>query len=609
MKKIYSLIFVVYVYFSANAQSFTQNGNVHIADNAHCYLFITVSGLPTTMDTTFGITSSCVNIIHSYDGDLKLFLISPQMDSIMLSNNNGGGGDNYQNTCFAENGSNGFINSASSLAPYSGNYVPEYSLNFFNTSGHNPNGTWKLMVLDEAPGDTGRVTSLSLTFGINPPHDPLPPPGPCGFNAVNNCHCPDGSTDCDLLPDMTASGKIIIDQHTEYPGYLTMSNATPNIGWGPMEIHGVDTCFCGTTMVPCSTTVCPSGEAVKQMVKQTIYHKNGNTMTNYTRTAGTMSYHPTHGHIHVDSWANFTLREANSDPNPLNWPIVGTGTKQSFCLINLGDCTNNPGYCVANNGDTLIMDSIPNAPLGAISGCGTDQGIYAGKLDIYSQGLTGQNIQFGNICNGDYYIVSVTDPDNFFLEQDETNNAIAVPITLTDQKPLPTADFNFGMNNETVAFAGDTTHTTKFWWDFGDGSAADSINLITPHTYTNNGTYIVHFYSMNSCGTTMHTDTINIITAGVKETTTNNNTQFFKIAPNPFNQSTEISYFLINGTETNIQIFDLLGNCVETVSSGYTPAGNYKYTFNPAEMGIAKGTYILKYLSNDKVNVSRLVFE
>jgi len=42
------------------------------------------------------------------------------------------------------------------------------------------------------------------------------------------------------------------------------------------------------------------------------------------------------------------------------------------------------------------------------------------------------NIPAGT-CNGRYYIVSVTDPDNNFLEISETNNHIAVPITLIRQ--------------------------------------------------------------------------------------------------------------------------------------------------------------------------------
>jgi len=608
MKKIYFSILFLCLSLAINAQTFTATGNVPIIDNSVCYMSVGASGLPSSMNNTFGISSVCINLTHTYDGDIKIFLISPQQDSIMLSGNNGGGGDNYTNTCFTAGGANGFIHTATNLPPYTGSYTPEYSLNMFNSATHNPNGVWKIMVKDEVASDAGVLLSVSITFSANPPQDPPPPPGPCGFNAVGNCHCPDGSTDCDLLPDMTSSAAIIMNNHTEYPGQITLSNATPNIGWGPMEIHGVDTCFCGTTMVPCSTAVCPNGTAVKQMVKQTVYHKNGNTMSSTTRTAGTMSYHPTHGHVHVDSWADFSLRTATADPNPLNWPIVGTGSKVSFCLINLGDCTNNLGYCVGNNGNTLTMDSIPNSPLGNVSGCGVDQGIYTGKLDIYSQGMVGMSINFGDICNGNYYIVSITDPDNWFLEQDETNNWVAVPITLTDQHPAPFANFAQNVNVQAVALAGDTANASNFWWDFGDGSPIDSTSLIVAHNYSANGSYIVSFHVENSCGTKVKTDTVYITTVGIKSLE-NNNTSFFKVAPNPFNNSTEISYYLMNGTETSIEFFDVVGNKVETIVTGYQSAGNYKFNFNPTAKGLSKGTYIVKYTSSDKINFARLVFE
>jgi hypothetical protein len=169
-------------------------------------------------------------------------------------------------------------------APFTGNFVPDYSLNLAN-NGSNPNGTWYLVVKDEVPQDQGTLLNFTLVFGANPPADPPPPPGPCSMTNGQNCHCPDGSQDCDLLPDMTASALIIQQQHTEYSGYLTMSNATPNIGWGPMEIHGVDSCFCNGVSVPCSLSICPDSSPVKQLVKQTLYHKHNGNITSWTRSA------------------------------------------------------------------------------------------------------------------------------------------------------------------------------------------------------------------------------------------------------------------------------------------------------------------------------------
>ena len=163
------------------------------------------------------------------------------------------------------NGVNGNVTSAS--APFTGTYVPVSSINNLNNN-QNPNGVWYLAIIDEVPGDFGNLNSFSVTFAANPPADPIVF-GPCSAANGAGCYCPDGSQDCDLLPDMTASALIIAQQHTETPGLITLSNATPNIGWGPMEIHGSNSCWCDTVTVPCSTITCPDGSFPTQKLLQT----------------------------------------------------------------------------------------------------------------------------------------------------------------------------------------------------------------------------------------------------------------------------------------------------------------------------------------------------
>ena len=192
---------------------------------------------------------------------------------------------------------------------------------------------------------------------------------PVGSYVCASCVCPGGLESCDLLPDMTASAHEIIFNHTEEPGFLYISNATPNIGSGPLDIYGIDSCFCGGVHVPC-TTVCPNGDPIQHVVKQRIYQKRAgkDTLGYYDRFAGKMTYHRVHGHLHVDNWANYTLRTPTSNPDARTWPIVATGTKQSFCLINLGTCSGNPGECVDNNGNTVLTTL--NNNVGFHSGCG-----------------------------------------------------------------------------------------------------------------------------------------------------------------------------------------------------------------------------------------------
>jgi subtilisin-like proprotein convertase family protein len=482
MKKFFTLILVFAFALIASfsrAQTFTWSGNVPIYDLQTDTVPILVSGLPAVIDTNFGIAHVCMNITHTYDADLLIKIVSPDGTTITLIQNTGGGGDNFLGTCVGVDGT--LFSNAS--APYAGLFQPVGDLSSLN-NGQNPNGTWLFIVKDQANADTGSIHSASIEFTNNPPHFKNTGgsgSGPTGTYLCATCACPGGASDCDLLPDMTSSAKEIMVNHTETPGFLYISNATPNIGYGPIEIYGIDSCYCGTTNVPCGTT-CPGGDEIKHVIKQRIYHKvaGNDTLTYYDRFAGLMTFHPTHGHLHVDDWANYTLRTPTSNPDATTWPIIATGTKQSFCLVNLGLCNNNPGECLDNNGNTIL--TVPNQNVGFHTGCGLTQGIYPGNYDVYSISLN-DPIPLVNVCNGTYYIVSITDPQNNFLESDETNNWVAVPITLTQQSVAPT----ISAAGPTTICPGDSVTLTasiasNYLWSTGD--TTQSIVVHNPGSYT-----------------------------------------------------------------------------------------------------------------------------
>jgi hypothetical protein len=396
---------------------------------------------------------------------------------------------------------------------------------------------------------------------------------------------------------------IIQNQHTEYPGLITLSNATPNIGWGPMEIHGSNSCWCDTVTVPCSTTMCPDGSYPKQKLNQTIYHKNGSVITSYdTLTNGIMSYHPSHGHIHVDNWAEFTLRQWSPDPDATTWPIVATGSKVSFCLINLGDCTSDYGYCRDGNyGPILNMAGIPNSPFGMVSGCGPDQGIYVGNLDIYSEGLSGMSIDLTGVCNGDYYIVSITDPDNNFLESDETNNWAATPITLTQQIAAPVASFTH-TGSPNVQFYNTASVTYTYQWYFGDGGT--SINQNPQHIYTSNGLFNVTLIVTSECGSDTTTQFVSVTTVGIEESAA---AQLgYSVYPNPINDNSTVSYFLPEKTKVEFELYNALGQKVYSISKGAQESGHYEFNMD-LKNDIENGVYILQLKTETRSAGVRIV--
>ncbi len=290
----------------------------------------------------------------------------------------------------------------------------------------------------------------------------------CTLNNGTGCQCKDGSTNCDLLPDiimanetLEASGNNGVIEYSQTGngaenGRLRVSVSTPNVGHGPLTVRTSSIYLCGADTVSSSSTTCPNGTSPRVLCFQRVYHKTGNGMSYYDRPAGSMTYHPTHQHMHVDDWGIYTLRTRDTaQADPLQWPIIGTGAKLGFCLMDYGTCSYYNGHCVDSLGNTLTNGSFPNFALGGGNyNCDpTEQGISSGYTDIYYQYLDGMYINIPpTTCNGQYYIVVHIDPHNYFLEEHEDNNVIVIPYMLTHQLPAGTGSASsLSRWSETVA--------------------------------------------------------------------------------------------------------------------------------------------------------------
>jgi T1SS-143 domain-containing protein len=102
---------------------------------------IDVSGLSSIADLNV-----LINLNHTWDSDLNIFLISPNGTRIELSTGNGASGDNYTNTLFDDEASTEIT---SGTAPFTGSFRPEGNLS--DLDGENPNGTWTLEINDQFP--------------------------------------------------------------------------------------------------------------------------------------------------------------------------------------------------------------------------------------------------------------------------------------------------------------------------------------------------------------------------------------------------------------------------------------------------------------------------
>jgi len=129
------------------------------------------SANPTTSEpltfTTVGVVTDVnitIDVTHTFDADLDMFLISPSGTSVELSTDNGGGGNDFTGTTFDDEATNPVTGGS---APFSGSFQPEGSLSDFD--GESVAGVWTLEITDDAGGDVGTLNSVSITIESDSP--------------------------------------------------------------------------------------------------------------------------------------------------------------------------------------------------------------------------------------------------------------------------------------------------------------------------------------------------------------------------------------------------------------------------------------------------------
>jgi len=138
----------------AAAQTFTSTDvGQTIFDYSRVVSAITINQNMTVRDINVS-----VNVSHTYVSDVRMTLVGPDGTQVPLVNRRGGSGDNFSNTDFDDEASQGIWQGT---APFAGSYRPEYALSAFD--GKNARGTWYLVVDDVALFDTGRLNAWSMT--------------------------------------------------------------------------------------------------------------------------------------------------------------------------------------------------------------------------------------------------------------------------------------------------------------------------------------------------------------------------------------------------------------------------------------------------------------
>ena len=120
--------------------------------------------LPNELTNCYKLSAVVIDsLVHTWDSDLTIYLITPNGDSIQLSSGNGGSGDDYIGVVFTDTAATSITTGTAGFG--AGGYYSIEDVNGLGSYiGFDPNGMWDLWITDGAAGDNGTLFAWHLEF-------------------------------------------------------------------------------------------------------------------------------------------------------------------------------------------------------------------------------------------------------------------------------------------------------------------------------------------------------------------------------------------------------------------------------------------------------------
>ncbi len=494
-------------------QSFANNTAIAIPDNNLTGItsVITLPGSLSSINAS-DILSVTVDITHTYNADLDIYLQAPDASQIALSTDNGLGGDGYINVTFTPNAPQNII-SAPTSPNITGSWQPQQS---FSVLTGTANGNWSLIVADDASGDVGTLNSWSITLygpaqtvtyswspatGLSSTTIPNPVASPTTTTVYTvqvtderGCTATDNVTvTVNPLPSIT---KLTTDP-TCSPGNdgiidITVAGNSPfNFNWstgattedltgltfGTYTVTVTDANGCTATD---ATTFAVPGFSVSGVVTDVSCNSGNDGAINVTVTGGTSpySYNWSSGQT-IEDLTNITAGTYTVTVIDLNGCIAGNTfivTEPTPIVLTLNslthvDCNGNSTGAIdisvsgGTPGYSYNWISLPSTPIATTEDISS---LPAGNYQI--------TVTDGNACTAlDTY--TINEPAIL------TVNAVVTNVTCN------------GLNNGQIDITV-TGGTTNYSYAWSNGATTEDITSLAPNTYT------VTVTDFNGCQTT-----------------------------------------------------------------------------------------------------------
>lgn len=527
--KLLLIICALFISYFTKAQTFNGTGGAIPDSGAIQPSFpINVSGIG-VINNSLGVTSVCININHTWDADLEIYLIAPDGTSVPLSIQNGGSGDNYNSTCFSATAATLISNG---VAPFNGAYIPDGYMSAVN-NGQNADGAWNLYIKDIAPGNIGNLISWSISFGTNLPPPPpacngnLPPGNTCNeatpvcsFNGF--CSATSSSYTADSWPELDNAFCGTVQNNAFVKFIATAAVMDFNIWVISSTNHdGIQVLFydggCGTGAVteygcysPISPGASPTGVTAAGLIPGNVYYlmidgyagdKCNYVIQPYPATP-LFQVSPKDTSICEESSVQLTATGGNGN---FTWTGAGLNTNNGS-VVTASPTTNtiytvssvdNGGMCPVTKTITVDVLSLPVAPVvtDTVTYC---RGAIASPLPATGNNLLWYNTPSGGQSSQQAIVPSTANAGiiSYYVSQTIGCESPRIPITVVvNERPGLGAD-----KQKTVCFGNTANLVNEFFtanldtvWTF------NNIHIAPPYAANASGVYQLEVKDNNGC--------------------------------------------------------------------------------------------------------------
>ncbi len=261
--------------------------------------------------------------------------------------------------------------------------------------------------------------------------------------------------------------------------------------------------------------------------------------------------------------------------------------------------TNNNGCSATSSASAVTVNPLPTATINANGPTTFCQG-----NNVILTSTTGSSYHWtpGNqttaaitVNNNGVFSCTVTNSNGCSA----TSSQVAVNVNA-----LPTAAFSTIGNLPDLTFINNSTGSSTYSWNFGDGSAASTATSPT-HTYPTNGQYNVVLTATSAEGcsdTSMMTVNINTGIGSVKAPEA---MVSMKAYPNPLNNAATLQISANRNMEAQVYLIDMTGKVVMNVWNGNLAIGTNNITLDASNLG--GGIYFARMVSSEMNKTTKLV--